>query len=113
MNSAASGTVALPVSLIAGPAAGFIANQVWQTGNANARVGLLSSSGPGLAQPELSSRLFRLTSAHPEEISNQISTIAAAGELDHLIIQCDEAQPLMAYASLFAKEPEDRIKALF
>ncbi len=107
MKGAASDTGTLPVSIIAGPAAGSVAEKVWEAGNGHARVGLLTPSSPTLAGPNVSLRLFRLASADPKEISDQIRTIAEQQQLDHLIIQCDKAQPLMAYASLFAMENEE------
>ena len=102
MGNIASNTVALPVSIIGGPSASSAAHRIWEVSNSNARVGLLAASPPASTPPDLSSRLFRLTTASPAEISDQVAAIAREQGLDHLIIQGDTSQPIMAYASLFA-----------
>ncbi|HVF71800.1 MAG TPA: GTP-binding protein [Chthoniobacterales bacterium] len=106
MKDVVDGTAVLPVSIIGGPSAASAARQLWHAGNQNARIGLLTPQVPG-GPAESDPRLFHLTTSSPAEISHQIKTIAGHGGLDHLIVHCDEGQPIMAYASLFALENEN------
>ena len=45
--------------------------------------------------------------AQPEEIVARLRALAAKGEVNHLIIQCEPTRPLMAYAFLFVNELAD------
>ena len=77
----ATDTALLSVSIIAGPAANGLLGR------------RQSSPRTVIEQPAGSS---------PDQIVERIRTLAAQGDVDDVIIQCEPERPLMAYASLFA-----------
>jgi G3E family GTPase len=73
----------LSVSIVAGPAARVV------TGRARDRATRFKVFEP-------------IPGSDPDQIIEQIKTIAQDGDTDHLIVQCEADRPIMAYASLFA-----------
>ena len=82
----ASGKVTglMSVSIVAGPCASAV-------------VRILA---PAKAKPRIG-RFIGTAAAEPDELIRRIKGIAEAGETDHLILQCEQERPAMAYASLF------------
>lgn len=73
----------MSVSIVAGPAARLVTDRVRSCATRSRIFGPIAGS-------------------NPDQIIEQIKTIAQHGETDHLIIQCEAERPVMAYASLFA-----------
>ena len=78
----------LPVSIMAGPSAGALLQQI---GAVREKRRLVLSAGA--------------ISPHGHDALEQISAIAEQGEVDHLVIECDSHTPAIAYASLFLSPP--------
>src|SRR2546423_8036953 len=74
----------MSVSIVAGPAAGAVIDQTRRS------------------RPKRISLFEPIPGSNPEQIIEQIRTIAHESETDQLIIQCESDRPIMAYASLFA-----------
>src|SRR2546423_1118716 len=74
----------MSVSIVAGPAAGAVIDQTRRS------------------RPKRISLFEPIPGSNPEQIIEQIGTIAHESETDQLIIQCESDRPIMAYASLFA-----------
>lgn len=83
-ESPSTDTQILTVSIVAGPSASALLQQIASL-TENRR---LVVPGGGIA-PE------------GHQALEQISAIARQGEVDHLVIECDSHTPVMAYASLF------------
>jgi G3E family GTPase len=79
----------MSVSIIAGPSAGRVVSALRDSGRKRFAI----------FQHDVNTK--------PEEIVARLRTIAEKGETDHLLIQCEAARPLMAYAFLFADELVD------
>ena len=83
------------VSIVAGPAVRSFLETVGAN-RADARLGLL---GDGQTTDGLT--FFQFSGDNPEQIIADVKRIAAERTIDHLVIQCPETRPPMAYASLF------------
>lgn len=97
-KDAGTGTVSLSVSIIGGPGSTAAALAALE-GNSD-RVGLLTGESP-----HSTANLFGLDGAEPDQIIKRVNEIAEHQAIDHLIIDCDPNQPVMAYASLFQGAP--------
>ncbi|HYJ05500.1 MAG TPA: GTP-binding protein [Chthoniobacterales bacterium] len=87
-KSPLAGTGNLSVSIVAGPSAGALLQQI---GEAKEKRRLVLPAG-SLAPDE-------------HQALEQISAIAEQREVENLIIECDSQTPAMAYASLFLSPP--------
>lgn len=84
-GSSAPGTRLMSVSIMSGPSSGALLQKVREA-KTKERFGVLTSQ----------------ESQHdPPRIADQIREISVKGAIDHLLIACDPATPVMAYASLF------------
>jgi len=73
----------MSVSIVAGPAARVVTDKI-------------------RSRTERSRVFEPISGSNPDRIIEQITKFAQNGETDHLIIQCEEDRPIMAYASSFA-----------
>lgn len=87
-ESRSADTRTLPVSIVAGPSAGALLQQIDATKEKHCLVLPAGSLAPD-----------------EHRALEQISAIAEQGDADHLIIECDSQTPAMAYASLFVSPP--------
>jgi len=95
----------LPVSILAGPSAGPILQDIVSQ-DASCRFGLLANSHDGAQTIHDSLMVGKLVAASaggydPVRIRAQISEIAEKALVDHLIIECDSKTHPIALASLF------------
>jgi len=87
-TSPSAGTRNLSVSIVAGPSAGALLQQI---GEVKEKRRLVLPAG-SLAPDE-------------HQALEQIIAITDDSEVEHLIIECDSQTPAMAYASLFVSPP--------
>jgi len=89
----------MSVSIVGGPAVAALLHEVGAS-QTNRRTGLLTSTNRSTPFKELT--VFPLPpGSDPNRIVDEIRSVAEAGAVDHLIIECEPDRPPMAYASLF------------